>query len=33
MVDTGSREIDREFSGYIMVTTGRAESAMVKVSD
>ena len=33
MVDTGSREIDRELSGYIMVTTGRAESAMVKVSD
>ena len=33
MVDTGSREIDREFSGYIMVTTGRSESAMVKVSD
>ena len=33
MVDTGSREIDREFSGYIMVTTGRSESAMVKVTD
>ena len=33
MVDTGSREIDHEFSGYIMVTTGRSESAMVKVSD
>ncbi len=33
MVDTGSREIDRELSGYIMVTTGRSESAMVKVSD
>ena len=33
MVDTGSREIDRELSGYIMVTTGRAESAMVRVSD
>ena len=32
MVDTGSREIDRELSGYIMVTTGRAESAMVRVS-
>ena len=32
-VDTGSREIDRELSGYIMVTTGRAESAMVRVSD
>ncbi len=33
IVDTGSREIDRELGGYIMVTTGRAESAMVKVSD
>ena len=33
MVDTGNREIDRELSGYIMVTTGRAESAMVRVSD
>ena len=33
MVDTGSREIDRMLSGYIMVTTGRSESAMVKVSD
>lgn len=33
MVDTSSREIDRELSGYIMVTTGRSESAMVKVSD
>ena len=33
MVDTGSREIDRMLSGYIMVTTGRAESAMVKVTD
>ena len=33
MVDTGSREIDRELSGYIMVTTGRSESAMVRVSD
>lgn len=33
MVDTGSREIDRELSGYIIVTTGRAESAMVRVSD
>ena len=33
MVDTGSQEIDRELCGYIMVTTGRAESAMVKVSD
>ena len=33
MVDTGSREVDRELSGYIMVTTGRAESAMVRVSD
>lgn len=31
MVDTGSREIDCELSGYIMVTTGRAESAMVRV--
>ena len=33
MVDTGSRKIDRELSGYIMVTTGRSESAMVRVSD
>ena len=33
MVDTGSREIDQELSGYIMVTTGRSESAMVRVSD
>ena len=33
MVDTGSREIDRMLSGYIMVTTGRSESAMVKVTD
>ena len=33
MVDTGSREFDRELSGYIMVTTGRSESAMVRVSD
>lgn len=33
MVDTGSREIDRELSGYIMVTTRRSESAMVRVSD
>ena len=33
MVDTGSQEIDRELSGYIMVTTGRSESAMVKVAD
>ena len=33
MVDTGNREIDRELSGYLMVTTGRAESAMVRVSD
>ena len=33
MVDTGSREINRELSGYIMVTTGRSESAMVRVSD
>ncbi len=33
MVDTGDREIDRELSGYIMVTTGRSESAMVRVSD
>ncbi len=33
IVDTGSREIDLELSGYIMVTTGRSESAMVKVSD
>ena len=33
MVDTGSREIDSLLSGYLMVTTGRAESAMVKVSD
>lgn len=33
MVDTGSREVDRELSGYIMVTTGRSESAMVRVSD
>ena len=33
MVDTGSREVDRMLSGYVMVTTGRAESAMVRVSD
>ena len=33
MVDTGSREIDSLLSGYLMVTTGRSESAMVKVSD
>ena len=33
MVDTGSREIDRELSRYIMVKTGRSESAMVRVSD
>ena len=33
MVDTGSRDVDRMLSGYIMVTTGRAESAMVRVSD
>ena len=33
MVDTGNREFDRELSGYIMVTTGRSESAMVRVSD
>ena len=33
MVDTGSREVDRMLSGYVVVTTGRAESAMVRVSD
>ena len=33
MADTGCKEIDRELSGYLMVTTGRAESAMVRVSD
>ena len=33
MVDTGSRELDGMLSGYLMVTTGRSESAMVKVTD
>lgn len=33
MVDTGSREVDGMLRGYVMVTTGRAESAMVMVSD
>ena len=33
MVDTGDPELDRMLHGYIEVTTGRAESAMVKISD
>ena len=33
MVDTGDPELDRMLHGYIEVTTGRAESAMVRISD
>ena len=33
MVDTGSQEVGRMLSGYIIVTIGRSESAMVRVSD
>ena len=31
LVDTGDREVDEALSGYIIVTTGRNESAMVRV--
>ena len=33
MVDTGDPDLDRMLHGYIEVTTGRAESAMVRISD
>lgn len=33
MVDTGDADLDRMLHGYIEVTTGRAESAMVRISD
>lgn len=31
LVDTGDREVDELLRGYVMVTTGRSESAMVRV--